>query len=309
MKVHQGDPGRWDRSSGPSAVTIGVFDGVHLGHRALIGTLGQDLLPTILTFEPHPIEVLRPGSSPRLITTIEERLDLLEGAGAGQVGVLDLSDIKDLDPDAFISEVLVDRLAARKVVVGPDFRFGRDRSGDTDRLVERGEVHGFDLEVISHVSDEFGVVSSSRIRGLIEAGDIRAANMGLGSRYSLTNEVIRGDSRGKELGFPTANLSPPSRKVVPGAGVYAAFAYINGVVCQSAVNVGVRPTFGGGELLIEAFLIDFDDDIYGQALSVEFVERLRPELRFDDVADLISRMNEDVARSRAILDSAPVDMS
>jgi len=299
--VHDEPLADWKPRDAPAALTIGVLDGVHRGHRALIDRLQGDLVPTVLTFDPHPVEVLRPGTPPRLITTIEERIGLFESVGVEQVGVLDLHDIKDLEPAAFVIDVLVERLNVGRIVVGPDFRFGKDRSGNTELLRGMGDDLGFSVSEIEFVGDHDSVMASSRIRESIESGDVSGAAEALGSRFSITNTVVPGDRRGREIGFPTANLLPPERKVVPAFGVYAAFVRSRGEVHPAAVNVGVRPTFGGGDLLIEAFILDFDDEIYGERLTVEFVEYLRPELKFDGVDDLVVRMKEDVVRCREVL--------
>ncbi len=303
MRVLSGPVLGWEAQEAPSEVTIGVLDGLHLGHRELLSRLDTSLTPTVLTFDPHPVEVLRPGSDPRLITTIDERLALFEGAGVGLAGVLDLGEIKDFPPDRFVEDVLVTKLNARRVVVGPDFKFGRDRSGDTALLSRMGADHDFKTEIVDLVGDEGGVYSSSRIRLLIESGAVGEASAALGSRFRLTSQVVAGDKRGRDLGFPTANLRLPPRKVIPGDGVYAAFAILDGESHQAAVNVGVRPTFGAGERLIEAFIFDFDEEIYGRDLTLEFVEFLRPELEFSDIDDLIARMHDDVATARALLSS------
>lgn len=307
MRVLSGPLSTWEPGR-PSSLTIGVFDGVHRGHRALISRLRPDLAETVLTFEPHPVEVLRPGTPPRLITTIDERLDLLEAAGLTQVGILDLGEIKDLAPAEFVDQVLLSRLRLRHLVLGPDFRFGRDRSGDVALLRELGRSHGFDVETVEIVSDEEGPISSSRIRTLIEAGKVAEAARDLGTRFRLSGDVIHGDKRGAAIGYPTANIPPPARKVIPAPGVYAAFAHVRGVIEHAAVNVGYRPTFGGGDLLVEAFIMDFEDDIYGEQITVEFVERLRDELEFSDVDDLIERMGEDVNATKKILESTSANV-
>ena len=291
----------WPTEADPTAVTIGVFDGVHRGHRALIDRLVHSgHVATVLTFDPHPAQVLAPGTEPRLLTTLEERLLLLEQAGVDLVGVLDLSEIRHLQPREFVSGVLNGKLAMAEIVVGVDFHFGRDRAGDVDFLRGEGDVDGFKVDVIDLVS-EGGAISSSRIRQLVEDGDLRQANRLLGSRYRLSNVVVPGDRRGREIGFPTANLAPPERKVIPGTGVYAAFALLRGQRLQAAVNVGVRPTFGAGDLVVEAYLLDFDDDCYGEPLGLEFVSRLRPEIRFDGVEPLVEQMHRDVAETREVL--------
>jgi riboflavin kinase/FMN adenylyltransferase len=302
MRVMHTSWPRWEPGK-EASVTIGVFDGVHRGHRALIDRLSSDYEKTVLTFDPHPIEILRPGTPPRLITTIDERLALLDGAGVAQAGVLDLSEIKDLAPERFVEEVLVHRLNIRQLVLGPDFRFGKDRAGDVDLLERMAGAHGYEVDVIELVSDGGEEVSSSRIRSLIESGRPGEAARYLTTRFSVTGPVIHGDKRGAAIGYPTANLRPPERKVVPATGVYAAFAHLEDRAHPAAVSVGVRPTFGGGELLIEAYIMDFDDAIYGQHLGVEFVEYLRPELDFDEVDSLIAQMDADVARARSLLES------
>lgn len=304
MRVFREPWQRWPRVEGPSSVTIGVLDGVHVGHRALLSRLDGEMTPTVLTFEPHPVEVLRPGTPPRLITDIDERIELLDEAGIERVGVLDLGEVKELSPEEFVRNVLVDKLDVGHLVVGEDFRFGRDRVGDTGVLQALGNQFGFGVDVIGLVGHGDESVSSSRIRRLIETGDVAGAARLLGSRFRLTNTVVDGDKRGREIGFPTANLRPPERKVVPGNGIYACFVTVGGGTHDAAVSVGVRPTFGGGELLIEAFILDFAGEIYGEAMTVEFVDYTRPELAFDGVDELVEQMEDDVARVREILEMA-----
>lgn len=302
MRVLRGHPSQWPRASGPAAVTVGVLDGVHTGHRSLIRRLDPSLLRTVLTFEPHPVEVLSPGTPPRLLTTLEERLELLEGAGVDQVGVLDLADIKEYEPRRFVEDVLVDRLSAGHVVCGGDFRFGKDRAGDTFLLAELGRQHDFIVDEAPMVTDTAGgVVSSSAIRALIEHGRVFEANEALGSVFSLTGPVIRGDRRGTEIGVPTANIELPGRKVVPAFGVYAGRVRFDGRRHVAAVNIGVRPTFGGDTPLVEAHLLDFEGDLYGQRMTVELAQYLRPELKFESVDDLVVRMHSDIDAARQLL--------
>lgn len=309
MRVLRGSWRGWDLGSEKSSVTIGVLDGVHRGHQALIAGLDSDLLRTVVTFDPHPIEVLRPGTNPRLITTIEERVALLESWGIDQVGILDLSEIKDLGPEEFVDEVLVRTLRVGDLVVGPDFRFGKERAGDVELLRNLGKSGEFVLRVLDLVHDDGGVVSSSRIREMVESGRMGEAEEALGYRYQLSSTVVSGDNRGMEIGFPTANLLPPERKVIPAIGVYAAFARVGGEVHKAAVNVGVRPTFGGGDLLIEAHMLEFSDEIYDEVLTIEFVEFLRPELAFNGVDDLITAMRSDIEKTRHRLASVATNMS
>jgi len=301
MRALEPDWRGWSRPDHRSAVTIGVLDGVHRGHRALLDSLGSDLVRIVLTFDPHPVEVLAPGTHPRLITTIDERIALLSEAGVQQVGVLDLNAIKHLEPKEFVHDVLVDRLNIGRLVIGPDFRFGKDRAGDIRLLIEMGASFDFEVDVIELIEDVEGVVSSSRIRATLEAGQVEEAAIALTTMFRLANTVVAGDKRGRTIGFPTANLRPPDRKVIPGIGVYAGFARVDGVTHQAAVSVGMRPTFGGGEVLVEVFLLDFEGDLYDKDLKVEFVSYLRPELKFDDVDELVEQMGSDVDKTREVL--------
>lgn len=302
MKVLQGHPQTWERLVEPTSLSVGVYDGVHRGHRALLASaFGHQGVPTVVTFDPHPVEVLARGLSPRLLTTIDERIDLLAEVGAEIVAVIDLADVRYLDPGDFVRSVLIDRLHVATLTVGRDFQFGRDRSGDVAFLRAFGSAEGIEIEVVDLVDVADEPISSSRIRDLVEVGDAAGAAVMLGSRYQMTNMVIDGDKRGREIGFPTANLRPVPRKCLPADGVYATEVKVLGQRYVAATNVGVRPTFGGGERLVEAHILDFDQDIYGQQLTVEFVERLRPELEFDGVEALVARMAQDVSTTRDLL--------
>ena len=304
MKVLTGSWREWAGAASQSAVTIGVLDGVHRGHRRLIRHLvSGEGTPTVLTFDPHPVEVLAPGTHPRLITTIHERASLLQSTGVAQVGVLDLAELRDLPPERFVAEVLVGAAGMTRLVAGPDFRFAKDRSGDIALLRSLGDQLGFEVEVIDLVESD-GVLSSSRIRSLIEAGRVSEATEFLGTRYAMTNVVVAGDRRGRDIGFPTANLALPERKVIPGNGVYAALAIVGGAAHKAAVNVGVRPTFGGGSRVVEAHLLDFEGDLYGEEMTIEFVGWLRDERRFDTVDELVERMRDDIDRTRELLRTA-----
>ncbi|MEE8406635.1 MAG: bifunctional riboflavin kinase/FAD synthetase [Acidimicrobiia bacterium] len=309
MRVLRGSWSGWDPVPEGSSITIGVLDGVHRGHQALLAGLDSGLLRTVLTFDPHPIEVLRPGTNPRLITTIEERIERLESLGIDQMGVLDLAGVKDLGPEEFVDEVLVNALRVEDLVIGPDFRFGKGRAGDVELLQTLGKSRGFSVRVLDLIYDDEGVVSSSRIREMVESGRLRDVESALDFRYQMSNIVVRGDSRGTEIGFPTANLVPPARKVIPANGVYATFARVGGEVHQAAVNVGVRPTFGGGDLLVEAHILGFSDEIYDKVMTIEFVDFLRPESKFDGVDDLIAAMRSDVEETRHRLAATAPNMS
>src|SRR5919108_3630966 len=272
-------------------VAIGTFDGVHLGHRAVID--GAD---TVLTFEPHPLQVLAPQAAPKLIMPFDIKRDVIDGLGVSELVVIPFDDdFAAIEAEQFCEQVLVERLGAKNVSVGENFRFGAKARGDTAMLEARSE---FETRVVPLVEVDGETVSSSRIRALIAAGEVDAAMRCLGAPFMYEGEVVKGDQRGgPELGFPTANLVPDDRLVVPGHGVYAAFA--NGH--PAAVNVGVRPTFETGRgLLIESYLIDYEGDLYGQNLRVAFVERLRGERRFPSVEDLIAQMHRDVDEAREI---------
>jgi len=266
-------------------VAIGTFDGVHKGHQAVI-----DEADTVLTFEPHPVQVIHPEAAPKLIQPFKVKRDVIDGLGVEELVVIPFDrEFSSRTAEEFIEGVLVEQLGAKQVSVGENFRFGAKAKGTPEMLAERGE---FETRVVPLVEVDGETVSSTRIRALVAAGDMEQAMHCLGAPFMVEGRVVEGDQRGRELGFPTANVVPDDALVVPGHGVYAAFA--NGV--PAAVNVGVRPMFETGRgLLIEAYLIDFDEDIYGQNLRVAFVKRLRGEKRFPSVDDLISQMKRDVA--------------
>lgn len=272
-------------------VAIGVFDGVHKGHRAVI-----DDADTVLTFDPHPLTVIHPEAAPKLIMPFEVKRDVIDGLGVHELVVIPFDEeFMRIEAEEFVSEILLGRLGAKKVSVGENFRFGAKARGDPEMLARHDE---FETRIVPLVEVDGETVSSTRVRALIAAGEVDAAMRCLGAPFMVEGKVIEGDRRGRELGFPTANLVPDDRLVVPGHGVYAAFA--NGH--PAAVNVGVRPTFETGRgLLIESFLVDYDGDLYGQNLRVAFVSRLRGERRFPSVEDLIAQMHRDVAEAREIL--------
>jgi riboflavin kinase/FMN adenylyltransferase len=271
-------------------VAIGTFDGVHLGHQAVI-----DDADTVLTFEPHPVQVIHPEAAPKLIMPFKVKRDVIDGLGVEELVIIPFDkEFSSRSAEEFIEGVLISQLGARTVSVGENFRFGAKAKGDAEMLRARDE---FETRVVPLVEVDGETVSSTRVRALVAAGDVEQAMRCLGAPFMVEGPVVSGDQRGRELGFPTANLVPDDALVVPGHGVYAAFA--NGV--PAAVNVGVRPMFETGRgLLIEAYLIDFDEDLYGQNLRVAFVKRLRGERRFPSVEELISQMKRDVADAREV---------
>lgn len=277
-----------DADPRPRHVAIGTFDGVHLGHQAVIE--GAD---TVLTFEPHPLAVIHPAALPKLIMPFEVKRDVIEGLGVEELVVIPFDrDFASVSAEDFIEKVLLERLGAERVSVGENFRFGARAKGDPAMLEARQE---FETRVVPLIEVDGETVSSTRIRALVAAGDVEAAHRCLGAPFMVEGTVVKGDQRGRELGFPTANLVPDDRLVIPGHGVYAAFA--NGV--PAAVSVGIRPTFESGRgVLLETYLIDHDEDLYGRTLRVAFVERLRGERRYAKVEDLVAQMGRDVENAR-----------
>ncbi len=279
-----------DAEPRPRHVAIGTFDGVHLGHQAVI-----DDADTVLTFDPHPLEVLHPAALPKLIMPFSVKRDVIDGLGVDELVVIPFDqEFAHRSAEDFIEHVLVERLGATKVSVGENFRFGAKAKGDPAMLESRDE---FETRVVPLVEVDGETVSSTRIRALVAAGDMAGARHCLGAPFMVEGVVVKGDQRGRELGFPTANFVPDDRLAIPGHGVYAAFA--DGV--PAAVNVGVRPTFESGRgVLIETYLIDRDEDLYGRTLRVAFVERLRGEKRFPDVGDLVAQMQRDVEDAKRV---------
>ena len=272
-------------------VAVGSFDGVHLGHREVIR--GSD---SVLTFDPHPSAVVAPQHTPKLITALEVKAELVEALGVEELIVIEFdTDFAKRGPQEFIDDVLVGALGATYVSVGENFRFGNRAKGDPQMLAEDER---FSTRVAPLFEVEGEIVSSSHIRGLVLAGEVEQATRFLGAPFQMRGEVVPGDRRGRELGFPTANLIPDDALVCPGHGVYACLA--DGL--PAAVNIGVRPTFvtGRGEL-VEAYILDFDGDLYGKQLRLDFLERLRGERRFQSAQELVAQMHRDVERTREIV--------
>ncbi|HEY3729486.1 MAG TPA: bifunctional riboflavin kinase/FAD synthetase [Solirubrobacteraceae bacterium] len=274
----------------PRRVAVGEFDGVHLGHRAVIA--GND---TVLTFEPHPMAVIRPQATPKLLTSLEQKVQLVDSLGVAELVVIEFDkEFSAQSPAHFVDHVLVERLGATHVSVGENFRFGHRAAGDPALLAADDR---FETRVVTLVEVDGEIVSSSHIRALVQAGDVEHAARFLGSPFQLRGTVVTGDRRGRELGFPTANIVPNEQHVCPGFGVYAARA--DGVC--AAVNVGVRPMFGSNlAVLVEAYLLDSDVDLYGRELQIDFLRRLRGERRFETVEGLIEQMHRDIELTREL---------
>jgi riboflavin kinase/FMN adenylyltransferase len=279
-----------DAQPRPRRVAVGEFDGVHIGHREVIA--GSD---TVLTFEPHPLRVVRPEAAPKLLTSLDAKAELVASLGVEELVVIPFDEgFAHQSPQEFVDHVLVEKLCATRVSVGENFRFGHRAAGDPAMLAADGR---FETRVVALVELDGEVVSSSHIRALVLAGEVEQAARFLGAPFQLRGEVVQGDQRGRTLGFPTANIVPDEALVCPGHGVYVAKA---GGDC-SAVNVGVRPTFGTGRaVLVEAYLLDRDVDLYGETLKIDFISRLRGERRFESVDALVEQMHKDVEATRRL---------
>jgi riboflavin kinase/FMN adenylyltransferase len=294
-----------------SWLTIGVFDGVHRGHQEIIrrlttGAHEAGLKAAVLTFWPHPATVLG-DSKVRCLTTVQERADLLGSLGVDAVVTHQFdAAVASTSAEEFVAQMHA-RLHFSRLLIGYDFALGKDREGDAARLAELGEAFGYDIEVVPALSDESGVVSSTEIRKLVASGDVSTAGALLGHPYSLHGPVVAGDARGRELGFPTANIEYPPEKILPANGIYACWAWLEGGRLPAAVNVGIRPQFHSGAVqpLVEAYLLDFDRQIYGMDVRLEFIRRIRDEMRFPFVTDLIEQIHRDVAQIRQVLAAEP----
>lgn len=288
-------------------VTIGAFDGVHVGHQALIAQTRQraDQLgcsSVVVTFDRHPASVVRPQSAPRLLTDIDQKLELLAATGVDYTLVLRFDEARAAEPaEDFVREILIDRLDARAIVVGYDFHFGRGRAGNVSLLRSMGASLGFDVDEVKPVDARDGTVSSTRVRESLMSGDVEHAAEMLGRPYELRGLVVMGDGRGRELGYPTANVHVSNDALVPGDGVYGGhYVMPDGSVYDTAISVGTRPTFyEDGASLVEAHVLDFDGDLYGQHAVVRFTSRIRGQERFDSLDDLIKQIEADVDDVRA----------
>ena len=303
---------------GPTVVTLGNFDGVHRGHREVLTRVVREAAdrgatPVAVTFDPHPIAVLYPDRAPAAVMSLPQRLDALEAVGLGAVLVLEFThDFAQQTPEEFVKATFVDALGAVAVVVGKDTRFGVRNSGDVETLRDLGTVHGFDVVALDDIGE--GAAhgarwSSTQLRAELLAGQVSHAAQILGRPHRVTGTVVHGDHRGRELGFPTANLSHDHEGLVPADGVYAGWLVRLDLdpaapdrTLPAAISVGTNPTFDGHQRRVEAYVLDRTDlELYGERVAVEFVSRLRPTLKFDSVDALIEQMTQDVDRCRAIL--------
>lgn len=299
--------GEQDQDLAGSVVTLGNFDGIHLGHQALIAGAVSDskklALPSVvLTFEPHPLSVLAPDRAPKLILAHKDKMQLLQSFGVDIVAVqhFDLSFAK-VSAEDFVRDLLGRRLKAKKIWVGQDLRFGQGRRGDVEDLRRWGRELGFEVAVVEPVLVDGNRVSSSHIRDLLSDGRVDEVKTMLGRYHFISGRVVEGHQRGKDLGFPTANLSSRT-EVLPGDGIYATLFHLGTRVLPSVSSVGLNPTFGARPRTVESFIMGFDENIYGQAVQLSFVKRIRNEIKFSSVPDLIAQIRNDVRDAEAILD-------
>ncbi|MGH7852750.1 MAG: bifunctional riboflavin kinase/FAD synthetase [Candidatus Binatia bacterium] len=295
-----------------SVVTLGNFDGIHLGHQTLIAGAVSDCkklaLPSVvLTFEPHPVSVLAPDRAPKLILAHKDKMRLLQGFGVDIVAVqhFDLSFAK-LSAEEFVRDLLVRRLKARKIWAGKDLRFGQGRRGGVDDLRRWSNEFGFEVAVVEPILVDGSRVSSSRIREFLSDGRVDEVKAMLGRYHFVSGRVVEGHRRGKDLGFPTANLAPRT-EVLPADGIYATLLHLGDRVLPSVSSIGLNPTFGAGPRTVESFIMAFDENIYGEAVQLSFVKRIRDEIKFSSVPDLIAQIRDDVRDAEAVLHGVRID--
>jgi riboflavin kinase / FMN adenylyltransferase len=296
----------------PRAIALGSFDGVHRGHqevilRAIARAHRDGIASAVVTFQPHPMRVVAPERAPLELSSPARRAALVEDLGPDELVLVRFTrELAALGPEEFVDEILLERLGVRHVVVGENFRFGHKAAGTPELMAERGAPHGMTVEAVPLLELDGDAVSSSRIRRLLAGGDVEHAERLLGRAPWIEGAVVPGDRRGRTLGFPTANLAPFPRSVLPATGVYAGFAHLPGRVHPAAISVGYNPTFSDerDRVRIEAHLLDFDEDIYGSPMRLELRHRLRDELRFDSVDELIRQIAADVEQTRAMVSPA-----
>ena len=305
-------PPGWGAPGG-CVVTVGFFDGVHRGHQAVVRRAvalahERGAPAVVLTFDPHPSEIVRPGTHPPRLSTAAHRSDLMEQLGVDAVLVLPFTaELSQLTPEEFVRQVLVERLHAVAVVVGQNFRFGHRAAGSVETLAELGQKYGFTAEGLPLTAPE-GVAeqrfSSTDVRRMVLAGDVEAAALRLGRPHRVEGIVVRGAQRGREMGFPTANVDTPLHTAIPADGVYAGWLVVDGDPLSAAISIGTNPTFDGTARTVEAYAIGRTDlELYGKYVAVDFLARLRGQERFDSMEALVKRMNQDVEEATALIDA------
>ncbi|WP_194814455.1 bifunctional riboflavin kinase/FAD synthetase [Nocardia sp. XZ_19_385] len=308
-------PADWGRC----VLTIGVFDGVHRGHaqlisRAVKSAAARGVPAVLMTFDPHPMEVVRPGSHPAQLSTLTRRAELAEELGVDVFCVIPFTpEFMQLTPEAYVHDLLVERLHVAEVVVGDNFTFGKKAAGTVDTMRELGEQFGFEVDGVKLVGEHAVTFSSTYIRACLEAGDMAAAAEALGRPHRIEGEVVHGEGRGKDLGFPTANLAPTPYAAIPADGVYAGWFTVldpdgpaigpaaPGVPAMAAISVGTNPQFEGVTRTVEAFVLDGEADLYGRHVAIDFAEHLRGMRKFDSLDELLEAMARDVENARKVL--------
>jgi len=305
VKLYRNDPSSWDTDSQRTALAIGVFDGVHRGHAAVLSSLMErsgEMSVVAMTFATHPDEVVTGMPAPPALAPLDRRIELLGDLGLDGVAVIEFDEeVRQLSPESFIKAYIVDGLNTALVSVGEDFRFGYLAGGSVDTLRICGARFNFDV-LSTPIVDLHGTeVRSSSIRAAVASGSVALAARMLGRPFEIDGVVVPGDARGRTIGFPTANITMPDRLVRPATGVYAVQCEIDGVRYDGVSNVGTRPTFGGGDETIEVHLLDVDEDLYGKSVRVQFIDRLRNEQRFTSAETLVFQIKTDIEQARSVL--------
>ena len=308
MTVFQDGVSGLPRDDRPVIVTVGTFDGVHRGHWSVLEEIGaraaaREGRSVLVTFDPHPLRIVRPEMAPKLLTTLDEKKTVLAGSRLDYVVFLAFTpELREYSPRRFVTEILLGGLGMSELVIGYDHGFGRGRSGDVDTLRTIGAERGFAVDVVGAVHSGPAAISSSSIRRALAEGRQADANRGLGRPYSIAGTVVPGDGRGRKLGFPTANLRvDDSDKLIPAEGIYACYVTVPAGRFMGALHIGPRPTFPGAGAAVEVFLLDFDGELYGCEIRLELIERLRPVAAFDSADELAEQMRVDVVRAREVL--------
>lgn len=300
--------------AGGVAMCIGVFDGVHRGHQMLIDQARRQarrraLRSMVFTFHDHPLSLLAPPYAPLALTSPEEKAALIASHGLDLCAMIDFTpEFAALSAEAFLERVVAGACQARYLVCGEDFRFGQGGQGDVDMLLREAPRLGFELEVCEPLFDDHNPIRSSRIRQFLLEGRVAEANQLLGHRYTLSGVVVQGDQRGRTIGFPTANLEPPARRLVPHDGVYAVYADVDGQPYPAMMNIGMRPTFAKEHRSLEVHLLDFAGDLYGKSMRVTFLARIREERKFGSIQELIAQLEQDRENTRALFKAEEEDL-
>ncbi len=303
---------RIEKKFDKSVITLGNFDGVHVGHQELVRMVIRRARETgatsmVVTFRPHPLKVLAPEKCPPLISIYEEKIKLFERLGIEVLVKIPFTvEFSAMSPEDFVKNVLCDILGAKEIFVGYNYRFGKGRKGDIQTLRRLGEQYGFTVREVEQVSLDGEVISSTKIRDLLRDGDVESAARLLGRTYAITGIVVKGDGRGKGLGFPTANIAP-KHAIIPSDGVYAVRLFVRDRLYDGIANIGMRPTFHKKVLAIEVHVFDFNEDVYGEDISLFFIRKIRPEKKFKNAEALVEQIREDISVAKEILASRPAD--